>query len=65
MLKKKTEVLQIRLETELLNRYKSFAEAQGFAVSVIIRSYMKNICDSYEKSLLQQQEIEQRIRGGK
>lgn len=65
MLKKKTEVLQIRLETELLNRYKTMAEAQGYAVSVIIRSYMKNACDSYEKSLSQQREMQKRMRAGK
>jgi len=48
MLEKKTEVLQIRIETELLERFKKMADERGCKVSVLLRYYMNEICTQYE-----------------
>lgn len=48
MANSKSEVLQIRIDAELLKRYKSFAHAQGLHVSIALRQYMKRQCDDFE-----------------
>jgi antitoxin component of RelBE/YafQ-DinJ toxin-antitoxin module len=65
MLTKKTEVLQIRIETELLNRFKKMADERGAKVSVLLRYYMNEICTQYEVTKLrkvqyQKQQAEKR-----
>jgi hypothetical protein len=45
----KSEVLQIRVDTELLQRYKKYASDEGLHVSIAIRRYMKHACDQHER----------------
>lgn len=51
MIKTKTEVLQIRIDADLLERYRRYAEMEGYHVSVAIRRSMKATCDQYEQYL--------------
>jgi len=48
MIKTKTEVLQVRIDADLLERYRRYAEAEGYHVSVAIRKSMKSTCEQYE-----------------
>jgi post-segregation antitoxin (ccd killing protein) len=48
MIKRKSDVLQIRLEAELLERIKVMADTQGVTVSVLIRHYMAKACSTFE-----------------
>jgi antitoxin component of RelBE/YafQ-DinJ toxin-antitoxin module len=44
----KDKVLQIRLDSELLRRYKHYADTQGLHISIAIRQQMMRVCDHFE-----------------
>ena len=56
MLKKKEQVLQIRLDTELLGRFKAMAEHHGVSVSVMLRHSMESLCSNFEAAQLRKAE---------
>lgn len=51
MIKKKTQVLQIRVDEELLLRYKKFAEYQGVHISVALRHAMLQSCEQLDRHI--------------
>lgn len=48
MLKKKGQVLQIRLENDLLARVKLMAERNGVTVSFMLREVLFGMCERHE-----------------
>lgn len=61
MIKRKTEVLQIRLETELLNRFKVMADHQGVTVSDLLRNVMNHVCTNFETAQWRKSEHAKRV----
>lgn len=53
----KTELLQIRIDAELLARFKRYSTYEGLHVSVAIRRMMINTCSQFE-SYIQRLEAE-------
>lgn len=51
MLTKKAEKLQIRIESELLQRLKSMSHRNGVHVSVMLRHILNSACRQHEDSL--------------
>lgn len=51
MLAKKEKLLQIRVQEELLARFKKLAESQGATSSAYLRFLMEKSCERYEDSL--------------
>jgi len=60
MIKKKSELLQIRLEPELLSRFKSMSEEHSVHVSLLLRDIMLQACEHYEESKRRKLEFEKR-----
>jgi predicted DNA-binding protein len=60
VLKKKVDVLQIRLEPELLERFKLLSADYGVPVSQMLRHHMLQICDSYDEKKRRHEEFLQR-----
>lgn len=56
MLIKKTEVLQIRLESELLQRFRTVCDEMNVSVSPFLRYQMLKICDSYDEQKRRKQD---------
>ena len=50
-LKPKSELLQVRVEPELLERFRAFAESNHSTVSEAIRHFMRVYSEQYEKRL--------------
>ena len=50
MLKRKSDLLQIRLEPELLSQFKAMSEERGVHVSLMLRHLMSQSCEQYAES---------------
>lgn len=50
-IKPKSELLQVRVEPELLARFRAFAEANHTTVSDAVRHFMRVHAEQYEKAL--------------
>ncbi len=48
MTKSKTETLQMRIDAELLQRFKNFADNQGLSISAALRQTMLRNCDQFD-----------------
>lgn len=50
MLKEKSSLLQIRIEPDLLERFKRYSDKHGLHLSVALRYHIKNICDNDDQA---------------
>lgn len=61
MIKRKSELLQIRLETELLERFKAMAEHESVTVSDLLRNVMNHVCTNFETAQWRKSEHAKRV----
>lgn len=60
MLIKKDEKLQIRVDSELLERFKNMANERGVHASLILRHIMSHACKEHEESMRKKREYEKK-----
>lgn len=65
MITKKSELFQIRIEPELLKRFKTMSENRGVHSSLLLRHLMLQACEQYEESTRRKVEHAKRLQGGK
>ena len=61
MTKSKTEILQIRIDLELLERFQKYTDSEGLSLSAAVRRCMKQMTDNYEAYLARQEAEKLRI----